>query len=906
MSRISRPILAIFTVVAGVAGMLAAAAPSHAAQSAAAPVALRASAAPRPPADAVPLGPVAPGTIISLDVTLKVPDQPRLTAFLAGLADRKSPLFHHFLRPGQFGPMFGPSLAQVAAVSDALRTAGLSPGAVSANRLSIPVTASAAAIDRALGTQLVGYRLPGGRVAYANSAAPKLPAAVAPLVEGVLGLNNLYQARSLAARQSGPRATGRAAATAAALRARAVPDVAGPKPCADAANTASSEGGLTADQLASYYLMSPLYGVGDLGQGVRVALIEFEPNLASDISTYETCYGISTAVNDVTVDGGAGTGAGSGEAALDIEDVAGLAPSAAIDVYQAPNTAQGNFDDYQQIVNDDKDQVVSTSWALCEAYSSPSAVNSLQTVFEQANSQGQTVFAASGDTGSTGCLRSGGPSAGALNVQDPSSQPFVIAVGGTTIGASAETVWNESAQQAGAGGGGLSQLWCMPSYQYQTAIPGLVNTNSATNSACSTSNKGSLVRQVPDVSADADPFSGYVVVVGGTWGIIGGTSAAAPLWAAIAALTDASPFCAAYGSGPAGVFPQALYGELGANPTLAYPPPGFVPEALFDITSGNNDYTPSGYTGGLYPSGTGFDEATGLGVPLVTGLDGNLNTSWFYPGLTALMCAALATKLQTFSVTGVSPNVGPAGHAATVTVHGTGFLPIAGADMAVLGTTLIPAHCATTTACTVTLPARAAGTVNVQMSVEAQTPSKVTAADHYTYVAAPGVTSLSPVRGPLKGGTKVTIHGTNFIGVKSVHFGAKLATGLKVISATQLTVIAPAGSGTVHVTVTAAGGTSSATSAAGKYQYVAAPAVSSLAPAKGTHRGGTRVTIHGTNFIGVTAVHFGTKLATGLKVISATQITVIAPAGSGTVHVTVTAAGGTSSATSAAGKYQYT
>ena len=395
-------------------------------------------------------------------------------------------------------------------------------------------------------------------------------------------------------------------------------------------------------------------------------------------------------------------------------------------------------------------------------------------------------------------------------------------------------------------------------------------------------------------------------MVGGTWGIIGGTSAAAPLWAAIAALTDASPFCAAYGSGPAGVFPQALYGELGANPTLAYPPPGFVPEALFDITSGNNDYTPSGYTGGLYPSGTGFDEATGLGVPLVTGLDGNLNTSWFYPGLTALMCAALATKLQTFSVTGVSPNVGPAGHAATVTVHGTGFLPIAGADMAVLGTTLIPAHCATTTACTVTLPARAAGTVNVQMSVEAQTPSKVTAADHYTYVAAPGLTSLSPVRGPLKGGTKVTIHGTNFIGVKSVHFGAKLATGLKVISATQLTVIAPAGSGTVHVTVTAAGGTSSATSAAGKYQYVAAPAVSSLAPAKGTHRGGTRVTIHGTNFIGVTAVHFGTKLATGLKVISATQITVIAPAGSGTVHVTVTAAGGTSSATSAAGKYQYT
>jgi hypothetical protein len=110
----------------------------------------------------------------------------------------------------------------------------------------------------------------------------------------------------------------------------------------------------------------------------------------------------------------------------------------------------------------------------------------------------------------------------------------------------------------------------------------------------------------------------------------------------------------------------------------------------------------------------------------------------------------------------------------------------------------------------------------------------------------------------------------------------------------------------VHVTVTTAGGTSSATSAAGKYQYVAAPAVSSLAPKKGTHRGGTKVTIHGSNFIGVTAVHFGAKAATGVKVISATEIIVTAPAGSGTVHVTVTAAGGTSSATSAASKYQYT
>jgi subtilase family serine protease len=135
-------------------------APSRAApaapRSAAAPAALTGSAAPKPPAGAARLGPLSAGTVIHVDVSLKVRDQAALTAFLNGLSNRNSPFFHHFLRPGQFGPMFGPTLAQVAAVENALRSAGLSPGQVSANRLIIPVTSTAAAIDRAFGTQLVG------------------------------------------------------------------------------------------------------------------------------------------------------------------------------------------------------------------------------------------------------------------------------------------------------------------------------------------------------------------------------------------------------------------------------------------------------------------------------------------------------------------------------------------------------------------------------------------------------------------------------------------------------------------------------------------------------------------------------------------------------------------------------
>ena len=819
MKRISRLFLAIFAVLAGLIGALAAAAPSQAARLASSSadanspaVALPGSAAPKLPAAAVRLGAVPANAAIRFDVTLKVRDQSALNAFLAGLSDKNSPLFGHFLSPGQFGPRFGPTLAEVTAVQNALRGAGLSPGAASANRLSIPVTASAAAVDHALGTELVRYRLPGGRVAYANSAAARLPAAIAPLVAGVIGLNNLYQQQSLVSWPNGP--------TAGKHRERqAAADTAGPQPCASAISVSDNYGSLTANQLAAHYGMSPLYGLGDLGAGVRVALVEFEPDLSSDVSGYKSCYGISTAVTNVEVDGGAGTGAGSGEAALDIEDVAGLAPAAAIDVYQAPNNDDGNYDDYSQIVTTDTDKVVSTSWGLCEAYTSTDDDESLEALFEQANSQGQTVFAASGDTGSTGCLASGGDDADILNVQVPSSEPLVIGVGGTTIGESSETVWNESDIEGGAGSGGISEIWCMPAYQHQTSIPGLINADSQTNPDCSTS-VGHYIRQVPDVSADADPYSGYVILYDGEWLPIGGTSAAAPLWAAIADLTDASPFCADYGSGAAGVLPQGLYASVANDHAYIYPANDEqIPEALADVTSGDNDYTPSGYTGGLYPAGVGYDEATGLGVPLVTGLNGSFQPSMFYPGLAALMCKYYSTKLKSVAVTSVVPSAGPAGHSATVTVHGSGFLPIAGADMAVIGSTELPANCTTTATCTVTVPARGVGAINIQISAEDFAPSPITAADRYQYAAAPTVTSVYPVRGPAKGGTKVTIHGSNFTGVTSVHFGSKPATSLKVVSATEVTVTAPAGTGTIHVTVTATGGTSSSTSSSSKYQY---------------------------------------------------------------------------------------
>ncbi|GKQ53295.1 hypothetical protein BRSPCE3_41500 [Bradyrhizobium sp. Ce-3] len=168
----------------------------------------------------------------------------------------------------------------------------------------------------------------------------------------------------------------------------------------------------------------------------------------------------------------------------------------------------------------------------------------------------------------------------------------------------------------------------------------------------------------------------------------------------------------------------------------------------------------------------------------------------------------------------------------------------------------------------------------------------------------PAVVSISPTTGPAAGGTTVVIAGGGFSTATAVRFGATNATSFVINSSEQITAVAPAGTGTVDVTVTSPSGTSS-TSPVDRFTYVAsAPTVTSISPATGPTTGGTTVTITGTGFTGATAVKFGATSATGFTVNSATSITVTSPAGTGTVDVTVTTAVGTSAA-SAADQFTY-
>jgi kumamolisin len=324
------------------------------------------------------------------------------------------------------------------------------------------------------------------------------------------------------------------------------------------------------------------FPAGTDGTGQSVGIIELGGGFGQDdLGAYFGRLGIPTpTVTAVGVDGasnqpGQDPQGADGEVLLDIQVVGSLAAGAHQVVYFAPNTDAGFLDAVSEAVHASPRPVaISISWGQNEDAWTAQARNAMDGVFADAVSLGITVTAAAGDSGS-----SDGATDSSDHADFPSSSPHVLACGGTRLQAdpatgsiTAETVWNDGTL-GGATGGGVSDAFDRPSWQADVGVPGTAG------------------RGVPDVSGNADPQTGYQVLIDGQAGVIGGTSAVAPLWAALVArLTQA------LGS-PLPPLGPALYGHAARG----QPAPGF-----HDITSGDN---------GSFRAGPGWDACTGLGSP---------------------------------------------------------------------------------------------------------------------------------------------------------------------------------------------------------------------------------------------------------------------------------------------------
>ena len=254
------------------------------------------------------------------------------------------------------------------------------------------------------------------------------------------------------------------------------------------------------------------------------------------------------------------------------------------------------------------------------------------------------------------------------------------------------------------------------------------------------------------------------------------------------------------------------------------------------------------------------------------------------------------------TIVGISPTNGLTSGGTSVILTGINFT---GTSAVKFGATNATSYTVNSdTQITATSPAGSGGTVDITVTTPGGT-SATSSSDQYTYIAPPTITGISPISGPITGGTTVIITGTNLTTATAVKFGATNAASYTVNSATQVTATSPAGSaGTIHLAVTTAGGTS-ATGSSDQFTYFATPTITGISPTSGLTAGGTSIVVTGTNLTGATAVKFGAANAASYTVNSAIQITATSPAGSvGLVDITVTTPGGTS-ATGASDQFTY-
>lgn len=452
---------------------------------------------------------------------------------------------------------FGPSPAQVAALQKWFSSRGLSsrwsPGSA-----SLEVSGPAKDVEQAFSVRLGRYRVAGPGASplifYAPDRQPLLPAMAARVVTSVLGLDNFEQYRATYRAPGGGRAPVQTASA---------------SQCGS--STPQAVGGFTPKEVSGFYNFQPLYSAGLDGEGQTVVFMEIDGYQTSDLRSFADAFGLPPfEISGPVANSAWGTNAPiafsgcSSETELDLEVVHALAPAARLVIYDSAGNTGDVTAALQAAVNAYPHAIFNLSLGGCEI---PAVARQTEAIFTQLNAHGGTAFVSSGDSGAyvKSC-----PSHN-LTVQQPASSPNATAVGGTTafLGSGdtygQEAIWGEPYEQWGAGGG-VSAVFPRPSWQKG---PGVLNRFS------------DGMREVPDVAAIADGNTGWDIYSGGGWGMVGGTSAAAPLWAALAALTNQA--LVKRGLSQLGFVNPAIY-DIGANPAH-FPAPAFHP-----VTAGNNLY----------------------------------------------------------------------------------------------------------------------------------------------------------------------------------------------------------------------------------------------------------------------------------------------------------------------------
>jgi kumamolisin len=578
---------------------------------------------------AVDMGLAPQGELRSVTLSLAVKNLAALKAFVASTVNPNSPNYHQFLTPAQVGVQFGQDATAIAQVVNFLRASSLTVSKVYSNNFLIKVQGTNAQLAAVFGSPIHTFQYLG-QTYEAPLSAGAVPSQLAGLVKGVHGLSSRPMAKSNAVKVVN---TG-------AVAGDLLTPLKVPTPNAAATN---APGSYTTADLAKQYNITPLYNAGITGAGKTIGIATLAAYRQSDAFAYWNSLGLKTNPNritDVAVDGGASNGYGvgtdgAGETTLDVEQSGGVAPGANMRVYVAPNTDAGFLDVFAQPIEENLVDTLSISWGSVEIGSDQATLDAMHAVFLQAAAQGIPVIAASGDAGAYDINRSYAYPACTtqLTVDYPASDPLVLAAGGTTlphVQAHAHGTITIPQERAWAwdylrdyivkyygqslyytsyfpvgGGGGVSVNFAAPAYQ--AGLPGMATSAPGQSLFCTAAAIGLpgtgmydladlparfAGRNLPDVSLNADPYSGYAVYQDGAWGSgSGGTSFVSPQLNGIFALISSGK------NGRVGQLHPQLYG--------AFKTQGYSAGSPFRPITAGTDF--------FYSSKASFNPATGLG-----------------------------------------------------------------------------------------------------------------------------------------------------------------------------------------------------------------------------------------------------------------------------------------------------